>query len=423
MVRERQTEVLVVGAGPVGLFAAVTLADLGVEVEVVDEAWRPSTHGYALALHPRSLELLGAVGLADGLVASGQRVDTVAFYDRSGRRAELDLGRLTARFPFAVALPQRELERTLQERLAARKVEVRWNHRVSAVAVEGDRAVATVDRLDRVSGGYPVATTSEVVVASSTVRAVFVLGADGSRSLVRSRLGSAVERPGEAGLFGVFELRAEFAPSHEMRVVVDDDTVSGLWPLGDRRWRWSFQLRDAVQLPRRRPGESRAAVRIGGAAFPGLAAERLAELLAERAPWFDAAVEEVFWSLAVGFERSLATPLGQGPLWLAGDAAHTMLPLGMQSMNAGLEEAHRLAFAMADHLRGRVAGRTFGFDPQQRADELRVLLGAADRVDAEAAADPWVARHAGRLVECTPAGGDALDQLLAQLGLKRSRPG
>jgi len=417
MVRERQTEVLVVGAGPVGLFSAVLLADRGVRLVIVDEAFRPATHGYALALHPRSLELLDGVGLAEPLIARGHRIDRVAFYDRRARRAQLDLGAVDARFPFALALPQRELERVLAERLADLKVEVLWNHRASAITVDGDRAVATVDRLDRVSGGYPVATTHAVVVSSATVRAGFVIGADGGRSTVRARIGAEVETVGSPGMFGVFELRAAFEPANEMRVVVDDHTASALWPIGNQRWRWSFQLETPIQLPPRRPGESRPVVQIGDRSYPGLTADRLAELLAERAPWFDATVEEIFWGLVVGFERRLASPLGRGPLWIAGDAAHTMPPIGMQSMNAGLEEAHQLAGAMADALRGRTFEPAFSSYQRRSAEDPQWMTGEEERLVADDEADPWVAARASRLVECIPAGGRELEQLLGQLRL------
>lgn len=420
MVRERQTEVLVVGAGPVGLFSAVLLADRGVQLEVVDEAFRPATHGYASALHPRSLELLDTVGLAEQLISEGQRVDRVAFYDREGRRAQLDLGKVDARFPFALALPQRELERVLAERLADRKVDVHWNHRASAISVEGDRAVATVDRLDRVSGGYPVATTHAVVVSSSTVRASFVIGADGGRSTVRARLGAELETMGSPVMFGVFEVRAAFEPANEMRVVLDDRTASSLWPIGNQRWRWSFQLEEPIRLPARRPGESRSVVQIGDRSYPGLTADRLADLLAERAPWFGAPVEEIYWGLVVGFERRLASPLGRGPLWIAGDAAHTTLPIGMQSMNAGLEEAFRLAGAMADQLRGRTSDAIFSDYQRDRVEDLRVMMGVEGRLVADPTADPWVGERASRLVGCIPAGGDELEQLLGQLRLRRS---
>ena len=79
--REDQTEVFVVGAGPVGLFTALCLAEAGIEVRVIDRQARTTTRSYACALHPHTLELLDRVGLAAELVEQGRRVETFAFYD------------------------------------------------------------------------------------------------------------------------------------------------------------------------------------------------------------------------------------------------------------------------------------------------------------------------------------------------------
>ena len=73
-----RTEVLVVGAGPTGLLAALQLVHRGLRVEVIDEEWRPAGHSYALALHPRSLERLAEVGLAEETIAAGRRLELPA---------------------------------------------------------------------------------------------------------------------------------------------------------------------------------------------------------------------------------------------------------------------------------------------------------------------------------------------------------
>ena len=69
-------EVLVVGAGPVGLVAAMFLQQYGVRVEIVDMHQRTTQHSYALAIHPRTLRVLDEVGLAEGLIASGRKLTT-----------------------------------------------------------------------------------------------------------------------------------------------------------------------------------------------------------------------------------------------------------------------------------------------------------------------------------------------------------
>jgi 2-polyprenyl-6-methoxyphenol hydroxylase-like FAD-dependent oxidoreductase len=78
-----------------------------------------------------------------------------------------------------------------------------------------------------------------------------------------------------------------------------------------------------------------------------LYASDLCALLAQRAPWYRRAVERVDWGRVVRFERRLARRFGESRVWLAGDAAHGTSPLGAQSMNAGLSEAHDLVRGIA----------------------------------------------------------------------------
>ena len=88
MFRRNDPEVMVVGAGPVGLFATLELAQAGIDVQVVDRDWRTGAHSYALALHARSLELLDEVGLLADVSQRAYRVDKIGFYEGPDRRAE-----------------------------------------------------------------------------------------------------------------------------------------------------------------------------------------------------------------------------------------------------------------------------------------------------------------------------------------------
>jgi len=81
MQRERRTEVLVVGAGPVGMLTALLLSRDGVNVRIIDRDWRTASRTYACALHPRTLQLLSTVELTREVLAVGQQVSRVAFYE------------------------------------------------------------------------------------------------------------------------------------------------------------------------------------------------------------------------------------------------------------------------------------------------------------------------------------------------------
>src|SRR3954453_490667 len=117
---QERPEVLVAGAGPVGLMAALVLAEQGIQVQIVDQEKRPAARSYALALHPQSLRLLDEVGLADELLARAHRIERLAFYEGMERRAELDFTALPAEFPYIAVLPQQILEGTLESALKRR---------------------------------------------------------------------------------------------------------------------------------------------------------------------------------------------------------------------------------------------------------------------------------------------------------------
>lgn len=421
MFRKHETEVLVVGAGPVGLFAALSLTELGVQVEIVDEEWRTAARSYALALHPRTLEILDGLGLAEELIARGHRVETTAFYEGEERKAEIRYSELAGKYPFVLVLPQDALEEALRRKLAERKVKVLWSHRVAELTPGHDEVEVRIEKLGKESTGYGYATTEWVVEKRSITRANYVIGADGHRSVVRRALGLGFEKLGEADLYAVFEFSSGSDSGREVRVVMEQGTTNVLWPQSDGRMRWSLQLPDGGAFVEPR-GKKRLAVQVGSGAYPYLGEKDLAELIAERAPWFDASIGEVAWSVAVRFERRLAEAFGRGNVWLAGDAAHLAAPLGMQSMNLGLSEAHQLAQSIARILRIKASRELLESYGREHRREWRWLLGLEGGLAAGDGASDWVRTHAERILPTIPASGDDLVQLAAQIGLEPRQP-
>ncbi len=417
MSSDSRTDVLVVGAGPTGLVAALQLSQAGLAVEVIDEEWRPAGHSYALALHPRSLALLDRLGLAGEAVGMGRRLEAVDVYHGAQLEAALrPEGPEGLRF--LLALPQSALEDLLARRLAERGVAVRWSHRLARLEERGDGIVATVHRLEKESAGYAVAHTEWVIDKELTFRAAFAIGADGHRSLVRRALGTPFEEASRSQVFAVVECRGR--SGDEMRLVLDERTVSALWPLPDGRARWSFEL-DAPEVSAEDRFKSRLTTRIGERHFPHLDGARVRALVWERAPWFEAELGELGWSAEVRFERRLASSFGRGRVWLAGDAAHLTGPVGMQSMNAGLDEASDLAGRLVGVLRGGEALATLGSYGAERRASWEFLLGRRGGLRPDGRTPPFVAKNAARLLPCLPATGEDLVALAGQLGLAVDR--
>lgn len=417
MLGKHDTEVLIVGAGPVGMLAALLLAEQGVDVEIIDEQWRTAARSYALTLHPGSMGLLSKLGLTRELIPQGHEVEKIGYYDDNRLRCELKLSELPLEFPFLLVIPQRTLEDVLLSRLKEKGVQVHWSHRLSRLEQEGTQISARIEKLSKESTGYIIARTEWVVEKILPHRARFVIGADGHNSFVRRSLGLKFPQLADPQLFAVFEFAADWEPLDEVRVVLDHHSSSVLWPLEKGRFRWSFQLEDLGERlePRQK---SRLFIQIGGKPFPYLSHEMLGELCRNRAPWFDAEIRDIGWSIAIRFETRLADQFGQDRAWLAGDAAHLAPPIGVHSMNAGLQEVADLTDRLTRILKkGESTTLLQEYDRLCR-QEWRQLLGLRMIPAATASADPWVADHARRLLPTIPASGAELKLLRQRLGLK-----
>jgi 2-polyprenyl-6-methoxyphenol hydroxylase-like FAD-dependent oxidoreductase len=390
-------EVLVVGAGPVGLVATLFLQQHGVRVEVVDTDQRTTQHSYALAIHPRTLGILDEAGLSERLIGAGRKLTKVAYYEGRERRAEIDYSALASRHPYLLVIRQSVLERTAEETLRGKKLKVLWNHRLQALTVDGGSIQAEVVKLDQVASGYPVARSEWVVVRSKTIRPAYVIGADGYDSAVRRMSGIQMEGHGAGQIFSVYEIEAAGELPAEARVILDPDLTSVYWPLEEGRCRWGFQLRDA-----------------SGHA-PTM--ERLEQLITARAPWWTARPTEIYWSTLALFESRLARNFGKEGVWLAGDAAHQAAPVGVHSMNSGLVEARELAARISRIQRAGGAPSLLQEFATETHEAWQGLLGAGRPVRALPGADAWVRQTGARILACIPASGDDLEPLLKQIGL------
>ncbi len=416
MLFRHEAEVLVVGAGPVGLMTALLLAERGVSVEVIDEEENTETHNYAVTLHPAALQLLDDVGLANGLLNEGLRLDRVAIYGGGEPRATLRLDWLRADFPFLLVLPRLALERALEKRLKEKKVEVSWSHRLADLAEGEDEVFCTVEKLGTDSSGYSVQDTARVVVKERKLRPKFVVGADGFHSAVRRRLDLGVERVGPPQGYAPTEFLTDFALGSEMRVMLDggpDGRGSLMFPLPGGGARFTTELR-GDEIP---PADS-PYVPIGTRLHPQLPHEVFVQRLRANAPWYDGKTTEIVWGGSIRFEPALATRFGKGRAWLVGDAAHVTGPVGVQSMNEGLREARDLASRMARVLRSGGARALFEDYERERRATWKQLLGLTPGLLLGERVDTWVAEHAARLLPCIPASGPDLGALAKQLGLE-----
>jgi 2-polyprenyl-6-methoxyphenol hydroxylase-like FAD-dependent oxidoreductase len=418
MKRGHESEVLIVGAGPVGMLTALLLRQKGVDVRIIDQHSRTAAKSYACGLHPHSLELLDRSGLAYDVIKQGRRIDSIGFYRGNDRVSQLNLAELPSKFPFVIVLEQSALEDILEQALRRfGNIKVNWNQRFINLDASDEGAVVSIEKLAHNGRGYSVPEFEWGVEKELTEETRFVVGSDGQNSGVRRCLNIPYHCNGAPEVFTVFQTKIEGDSGHEMKVVIENGLASVMWPVADNDCRWSFQLADA-EPPSDFPAKERERVIVVETPALDDSLSRVRCLLDKRAPWFKEKIIDVDWTTRIQFEHRVASQFGQGRSWLAGDAAHQTGPIGMQSMNIGLCEAADLAEKLRKILReGGSPELLNAYDGEHRAEWNR-MLGLAGALQSNGHAPPWVTAQCSTILRALPASGKELAVLLANLGLR-----
>jgi len=388
MTKIEQTELLVAGGGPVGLFAALCASRRGLDVVVIERNFRGAPRGHTTLLHPSSLRLLAELGLAPLLLHSGKLIEEIQV------RAQAGTKRLALPFP-ALAITQRVFEETLLKSLRQSEVDIRSTCEVTAVEPRETQVEVGVARRERVDAPRALDDERWELLESGSIHAQFVIGADGRTSRVRRALGIGTAT-GPVERYAMFEFPT--ATSVDTELIIAGRFCHAITPLFDDRARCSFQLDPTSnQL----------------ADLPLLRAS-LAELVPSRA-----APQEFDWGHIVDFEPTVAEAFGRGRVCLAGDAAHSTSPLGVQSMNRGLLEVYQWVEEMAACNAGKHSLTTLELLADAQRRDWLGALGSSANYESLPHAAHWLAGHENRVVSALPVSGPDVEALLHQLGFAR----
>ncbi|MEU8786528.1 FAD-dependent monooxygenase [Streptomyces sp. NPDC048637] len=312
----RDTDVIVVGAGPTGLLLAGDLAEAGLGVRLLER--RPaeiSNLTRALVVHARTLEQLDARGLADELIAGGHPLTGLRLFGG----ATIDPTQLRTRFPFVLVTPQFEVERLLERR--ARRAGVTFCHGSEVLGLDQDAGGVTV-RFRTAEG-------------LGTVRAAYAVGTDGFRSTIREAIG--LPFPGRSVIRSLVlaDVRLAQEPDSPLMVNASGEAFALIASFGDGWYR-------VIGWNRRRRADEDAPADL----------DEIRELT-RLALGSDYGMHDARWVSRFHSDERQVPSYRVGRVFLAGDAAHVHSPAGGLGMNTGLQDAANLSWKLAAVLRGR----------------------------------------------------------------------
>jgi 2-polyprenyl-6-methoxyphenol hydroxylase-like FAD-dependent oxidoreductase len=310
---------LIVGAGPVGLSAAVALARAGIPIRIIDRLIAPTNESRAAIVHARALEHFERLGFVDDFLTAGVKVYGAAIYGPGNHLLiRPSLEHLPTPFPFMLGLEQFETERLLTARL----------NRAGAAVERGVELVDFEDSVDHVAVRLRHPDGSE-----RTAEFAYVLGCDGARSTVRGILGMEGETLDTIWMTADVKIRWDRDPD-EAITYLSSDGIAFIAPMNDDRWRV------VINLPTTTKGEA-----------DKLTLDDIQAIVRER---FEADVPlfDPVWMSPFGLNTRMAPTMHRGRIFLAGDAAHVHSPVGGRGMNTGIQDALNLAWKLALVMRG-----------------------------------------------------------------------
>jgi 2-polyprenyl-6-methoxyphenol hydroxylase-like FAD-dependent oxidoreductase len=307
------TDVLIVGAGPVGLTTATVLAMRGLDVTVVDRQAEGMNTSRAAVVHAHTLEVLDTIGAAEPLVARGLKASRFTILDRDRRLVPVRFDGLPTPYPYALMVPQSTTESVLLDRLTGAGGRVLRPYQVVGLDLEARRVT---------------------FASGEQVQARYVVGADGMHSVVRDLAGIGFggdSGPGQS--FTLADITVESGLARDEVALFFSRAGMVVWaPLPDGDVRVVAEVDDAPEHP--------------DTAY-------VQALLDARGPvHVSSTVHKVGWGSRFRVHHRVADTFRAGPVLLAGDAGHVHSPAGGQGMNLGIADGIALGQALVEVLAG-----------------------------------------------------------------------
>ncbi|WP_051574372.1 FAD-dependent monooxygenase [Mycobacterium sp. URHB0044] len=315
MTAAQNPEVVVVGAGPVGLIAACELARRGVRIQIMDKLDEPTSESRAIAVHARSLDMLDRMGVIDDLAATAVKSTGMKMFSNRRPLFDVAFGGVDSAHPYSLLTPQTETERVLTERLTGLGVTVGRGLELVGLTQHDSGVRLTVRRSDG---------------SETTVDTSWVVGADGAHSAARHLVGTRLRGSfkGERFILGDCDAEHDLGDEFMYTFFAPEGPVIAM-PMRGGRARLMAEIHDADSTPLNlHPSQT-----------------DLQRILDDRVGGIT--ITNSHWLTCFEIHHGQVPSYRHGRVFLAGDAAHIHSPAGGQGMNTGMQDAFNLAWKLA----------------------------------------------------------------------------
>lgn len=315
-------DVLIIGAGPVGLTMGCELLRHGVSCRLIDMNEGPSLWSKAAALQARTLEIFEAMGVLDQILPKGRPFYGMNVYDGTARVAHLDIDIAGTNYGYILGISQHDTELALSSHFERLGGHIERNVKLESFSQDDDGIDVELLKRDG---------------TRESLRVPWLIGCDGSHSTVRKTLGLPFEGTSFEEKLIQADVRVKFpfpVPDDEAMVFVSQHGVAGFLPVL-QEGRYRLILMD--------PPEE--------ALHPGPTLLHFQSIVSQRCPE-GVSVSEPAWMIGFGVHSRIVPNYRSGRVFLAGDAAHIHSPAGAQGLNLGVSDAFNLAWKLALVIRG-----------------------------------------------------------------------
>jgi len=363
MMTNFDTDVLIIGAGPTGFSLACQFIRLGVDFVIIDTKETITPFSKAIGVQARTLEIYEQIGLADSLVELGTKAEKAQLWEGGEVRGEIklaDLGQGLSPYPFLLLVEQSKHEHLLNDFLTEHGEHVLWQTELVDFSQDSSGVTAQLQNGN----------------TTKSVKAKFLVGCDGAKSVVRHKLGLEFEGNTFARLFYVADVEIIGQLDHNaVHICLAQNTITAFFPIkGDNRYRIVGTFPEGHE---KEEGEI-------------IYAEIEQQVIEDTKLHLN--ITKVNWFSTYKVHSRHVNKFSEGRCFVAGDAAHIHTPAGAQGMNTGIQDSYNLAWKLALFLKGNANENLLETYNEERLENARHLLQTTDRVfDFGANPDPAIA--------------------------------